>query len=334
MRRCAWKPRNDANSQNASSEIGTIATGKYIGRFAPSPTGPLHFGSLIAAVASFLEARSNNGQWLLRVEDIDPPRAQEGATKLILQALEHYGFEWDGPVTYQSQSRVQHEAALDQLLRTDAAYRCGCSRRDLADAPIGVLGTIYPGTCRNGCNSAETALRVRTNDDPVSFVDALQGKQLQHLQSESGDFIVLRRDGLIAYQLAVVVDDYLQGITDVVRGIDLMDSTPRQIWLQQLLGYPTPDYAHILVATNTADQKLSKSHGAGAIPLDAAGPTLHAALDILQQQPPATLREASLAEIWSWATESWDIGNLVGKTRQSAPDFLYRTANSADNKNP
>ncbi|MGI9200318.1 MAG: tRNA glutamyl-Q(34) synthetase GluQRS, partial [Woeseiaceae bacterium] len=198
--------------------MGTIVTGRdsptnnsYIGRFAPSPTGPLHFGSLIAAVASFLEARRHQGQWLVRVEDIDPPREQDGATDLILKALERYGFEWDGHVSYQSQSRAHHDNALNHLLQSGAAYPCGCSRRDLEAAPVSALGSIYPGTCRSGTNATETAIRVRTTNESVYFSDALQGEQVHHLERESGDFVVLRKDGLIAYQLAVVVDDHLQG---------------------------------------------------------------------------------------------------------------------------
>jgi glutamyl-Q tRNA(Asp) synthetase len=172
-----------------------------------------------------------------------------------------------------------------------------------------------------------------TDNDPVSFSDALQGEQVHHLERESGDFIVLRKDGLIAYQLAVVVDDHLQGITDVVRGIDLMDSTPRQIWLQKLLGYNTPNYLHIPVATNASDQKLSKSHGAAAIPMQGVGATLHAALEILQQQPPEALIKASTREIWAWAKESWDLARLVGKKRLIVPKKLYQSANSRSAEN-
>ncbi|MGI9273110.1 MAG: tRNA glutamyl-Q(34) synthetase GluQRS [Woeseiaceae bacterium] len=286
----------------------------YVGRFAPSPTGPLHFGSLIAAVASFLEARTRGGQWLLRVEDIDPPREQPGATRNILGALEAYGFEWDGPVSYQSASRDQHDDALRLLLESELAYHCGCSRRDLVDAPQSSLGTIYPGTCRRGTDADETAIRVLTNDTAVAFTDGLQGRQSQRLQTESGDFIILRKDGLIAYHLAVVVDDHLQGISDIVRGIDLMDSTPRQLWLQQLLGYDAPNYSHIPVATNKRGQKLSKSFGAGGVLLDQAPATLHAALDLLGQNPPAALAANSLADIWKWALEHWNIAVLAGKT--------------------
>jgi glutamyl-Q tRNA(Asp) synthetase len=301
-------------------------TGPYVGRFAPSPTGPLHFGSLIAAVASFLEARTRGGRWLLRIEDIDPPREQTGATQIILQAMESYGFEWDGPVIYQSNSRSSHDAALATLLAAGSAYRCGCSRRN--------LGPVYPGTCREGTQAAETALRVLTNSAEVSFVDELQGQQTQRLETEFGDFVVLRKDGLIAYQLAVVVDDHLQGITDVVRGIDLMDSTPRQIWLQQLLGYPTPKYVHIPVATNALEQKLSKSHGAGGIPLTDVTSTLHSALATLGQRPPSELANVSVAEIWAWAIENWNIAVLSEQTQIPVAEKLYRLSKTELNKNP
>jgi glutamyl-Q tRNA(Asp) synthetase len=312
---------------SASSETWTIVTGSslpstgaYVGRFAPSPTGPLHFGSLIAAVASFLEARTRGGRWLLRIEDIDPPREQPGATQSILQAMESYGFEWDGSVIYQRDSRGSHDAALAKLLAAGSVYRCGCSRRD--------LGPVYAGTCRAGTEAAETALRVRTNNTEISFVDELQGEQSQRLESEFGDFIVLRKDGLVAYQLAVVVDDHLQGVTDIVRGIDLMDSTPRQIWLQQMLAYPTPNYLHIPVAVNALEQKLSKSHGAGGVPFTDVSNTLHAALATLGQRPPPDLSVASVAEIWDWAIENWNIAVLSKQTQLPVAANVYRLFNT------
>jgi glutamyl-Q tRNA(Asp) synthetase len=246
----------------------------------------------------------------VRVEDIDPPREQAGATKQILKALEIYGFEWDGPVTYQSMSRRSHDEALEILVERGLAYRCGCSRRDLADLPHSSLGVIYPGTCRAGSDASEVAIRIRTSDHVMTFDDQLQGPQSQRLESESGDFIILRKDDLIAYHLAVVVDDHLQAITDVVRGIDLMDSTLRQIWLQQGLGYASPNYLHIPVATNTNKQKLSKSFGAGAISLEHAAETLIAALRVLGQQPPDELNGGSSADIWRWAQKNWNIDVL------------------------
>ncbi len=280
----------------------------YVGRFAPSPTGPLHFGSLVAAVASYLQARVHNGHWLLRIEDIDPPREQPGAADKILSALDLYGFEWHGDVTFQSQNAAGHEAALRSLLDRKQAYRCSCSRADLANAPRGPLGVIYPGTCRGGCRAGDTAIRVRCNNTTITFDDALQGAVSQQLERESGDFIVWRRDGLIAYHLAVVVDD--QGITEVVRGIDLLDSTPRQIWLQQQLGYRTPNYVHIPVITHANGDKLSKLTGAPQISLRNVTQTLVNALSALQQKPPPDLANAALADIWLWAAQNWQLGTI------------------------
>ena len=272
----------------------------------------MHFGSLVAAVASYLQARAHNGRWLVRIEDIDPPREMPGAAASILAALDAYGFEWDDDPTYQSASAEAHGEALSSLLERRLAYRCGCSRKDLAEAPRGPLGTIYPGTCRGGCNAPETAIRLRTNDEPIGFDDALQGAQVQRLESESGDFVIKRRDGLIAYQLAVVVDDDLQGVTEVVRGIDIMDSTPRQIWLQRLLDYATPDYMHFAVITHPDGDKLSKLTGAPGIPVDEPRPLLVGALAALQQHPPDALSTASLDEIWQWATANWAPSSLIG----------------------
>jgi len=286
----------------------------YVGRFAPSPTGPLHFGSLVAAVASYLQAKTLGGQWLLRIEDIDPPREQAGATDTILTALDRYGFEWDGDVIYQSESLDAHEAALASLLAADLAYPCGCSRRDLEGAARSPLGIIYPGTCRNGCEAPETSIRLRTTDTPVAFTDGLQGLQTQNLERESGDFVIRRRDGLIAYHLAVVVDDELEGITEIVRGIDLMDSTPRQAWLQRLLGYRTPRYVHIPVITHPDGDKLSKLTGAAGIPLSDGARVLTAALAALQQAPPKSLGQGGLSEAWQWAMENWRLEAMRGKT--------------------
>jgi len=284
-----------------------------VGRFAPSPTGPLHFGSLLAAVASYLQARSASGSWLVRIEDIDPPREQPESQQQIIAALESYGFEWRGPVLRQSSSEMAHRAAMLRLLDLGLAYHCGCSRSDLADAGTGPLGAVYPGTCRNGCESDITAIRVRTTDEPISFLDGLQGQHRQRLESESGDFIIWRRDGLVAYHLAVVVDDFAQGVTEIVRGSDLLDSTPRQIWLQRQLGYSTPRYLHIPVAVNRAGHKLSKATGAPALPLDNPVPVLVDALQALAQQPPESLRRAKIRDIWDWATENWRIDALLGR---------------------
>lgn len=284
----------------------------YTGRFAPSPTGPLHFGSLLAAMASYLEARSRGGRWLLRIEDIDPPREQPGASAAILRALEVYGFQWDSAVAYQSRNDSTHRRIIARLQESGLAYPCSCSRRDLAGAKAGPLGVVYPGTCRSGATGDDTAIRVKTDDAPVRFRDKLQGFQSQRLESESGDFVILRRDGLIAYHLAVVVDDFAQGVTHIVRGVDLMDSTPRQIYLQRVLGYKTPEYAHIPVAVNASGQKLSKLTGAKALPLDTVGPTLVSALRALEQNPPPDLADAAVESIWRWARDHWNVEALAG----------------------
>jgi len=289
----------------ARPPLSTATQIPYVGRFAPSPTGPLHFGSLLAAVASYLQARTAKGQWLLRIEDIDPPREQPGADKLILSTLEAYGFEWTGQVAYQSDFQDRHRATLERLIAANLAYPCSCSRRDLANVPRGLLGAIYPGTCRSGCGAGDTAIRLRTGDSPIGFVDALQGPQTTRLESQSGDFVIRRRDGLVAYHLAVVQDDADQGVTEIVRGIDLLDSTPRHIHLQKLLKVPTPAYMHIPVAENEAGQKLSKLTGAAAIPTEDPQKTLVRALDALGQETPVALGEERLTDIWSWAIEHW-----------------------------
>lgn len=283
---------------------------QYIGRFAPSPTGPLHFGSLVAAVASFLQAKVNDGRWLLRIEDIDPPREQPGASAAIIRALECYGFEWDGEPIYQSTNHAAHARALELLLTRDRAYRCGCSRRDLADAPRGPLGVIYPGTCRKGCEFDVSTVRLRTDNSRIQFADLLQGKVTQRLERESGDFVIRRRDGLIAYHLAVVVDDEIQGVTEIVRGIDLLDSTPRHIWLQKQLGFKTPHYAHIPVVTHADGDKLSKLTGATGISLNAVEANLLQALTALAQEPPSELASCAVSDIWGWATKNWQLGKL------------------------
>lgn len=297
---------------------------RYVGRFAPSPTGPLHFGSLLAAVASYLQARANRGKWLLRVEDIDPPREQPGAAKRILKALEAYGFEWDGPVSYQSRFAKRHNELVQVLLDRGHAYPCSCSRRDLAGARRGPLGAIYPGTCRNGSGPGDAAIRIRTDNDPIRFVDGLQGEQTQRLEAESGDFVIRRRDGLIAYQLAVVADDHDQGITEVVRGIDLLDSTPRHIHLQRLLEFDTPAYLHIPVAETADGEKLSKMTGAREICLRGVRPVLVRAIDALGQHPPADLADAGLESIWDWATANWRPLALAGQ--KSIPAVKYALA--------
>jgi len=247
--------------------------GEYVGRFAPSPTGPLHFGSLVAALASHMEAKAANGKWLLRMEDLDPPREQPGAADEILRALEKLGLEWDGPVLAQSARFERYQGALDELSRRGLTYPCACTRRELEDSALAIDGSrIYPGTCCQGLAPGKAARtqRLRTHDAPIGFADLIQGWTEQSVGKEVGDFVLLRADGIAAYQLAVVVDDMDQGVTDVVRGADLLDSTARQIHLQRLLGARTPRYAHVPVALNSAGEKLSKQ--TGARPLDLSDP--------------------------------------------------------------
>ncbi|MCX7145123.1 MAG: tRNA glutamyl-Q(34) synthetase GluQRS [Sulfuritalea sp.] len=286
----------------------TSARSIYRGRFAPSPTGPLHFGSLVAAAGSFLEARVRGGEWLLRMEDVDQPRCSMAAAGEIVRALEALGFTWDGEVVWQSRRTEAYAAALEQLKATGRVFPCGCTRRELADSAIAPDGAaIYPGTCRQGLpqGRAPRAWRIAVGDARVSFDDAIQGRTVSDLASEAGDFILLRADGLFAYQLAVVVDDAEAGITHVVRGADLLASTSRQIFLQQCLGVPTPEYAHLPVAVNAAGEKLSKQTLAAAVDCSRPGAALCGVLEFLGQQPPRTLADASVTAIWTWAVENW-----------------------------
>jgi len=266
-------------------------TSTYTGRFAPSPTGPLHIGSLLAATGSYLQARANGGRWLVRIEDLDLPRVVPGAAERILSTLEVFGLHWDGEVLYQSSRFPAYRAALHQL--RNQLYPCGCSRADIRRQAAAVNGvaSIYPGTCRNGLPAGKhpRALRISTGEREISFHDLVQGKQHQNLQREVGDFILRRSDGLIAYQLAVVVDDAAQGVTEVVRGCDLLDSTPRQIFLQELLGFPSPRYAHLPIITNTLGQKLSKQTRAPALDPERPLPALWKVLQLLGQHPPSEL---------------------------------------------
>lgn len=287
----------------------------YRSRFAPSPTGPPHFGSLVAALGSCLDARSQGGEWLLRMEDVDTPRNVPGAADAILRMLDALGFEWDGPVLWQSRRTAAYAAALERLREAGLAYGCACSRKEVADSATrpaidGVLA--YPGTCRAGLphGRAVRAWRLRVHDAAIGFSDRLQGPQVQNLERDVGDFVLLRADGLYAYQLAVTVDDEFQGISDVVRGADLMASTPRQIWLQRCLGYATPRYAHLPVVTNAAGEKLSKQTRAPALRPDQAGAALVAALNFLGQPAPAELARAGVREIWAWALANWSFARI------------------------
>lgn len=291
----------------------------YRGRFAPSPTGALHFGSLVAAVASYLDARTRQGQWLMRMEDLDPPREVPGAADDILRTLEAFGFEWDGPVVYQSQRQEAYRQAAQQLLEQAHAYECACSRREITLAGrMGEEGPIYPGTCRPGLPAGRQprSLRIRTHAGVIGFHDRIQGPVRQSIEKETGDFVIRRADGLFAYQLAVVVDDAWQGITHIVRGADLILSTPRQLYLQSLLGYPSPGYAHLPVVVDDAGNKLSKQAKSMPVDIRRPLPALRAAFLFLHQAPPEE-EPASLDEFWQWALENWDTGRIPG--RRTAP---------------
>ncbi len=302
----------------------------YRGRFAPSPTGPLHFGSLVAALGSYLDARHHQGEWLLRMEDLDPPREVAGAGDRILKTLEAFGLEWDGPVVYQSRRAVLYEDALAQLEQAGQLYGCACTRREIADSAIDPDNSrVYPGTCRAGLPPGRAArtLRVRVHDNSITLTDTLQGQVQQRLGQAVGDFILRRTGGLFAYQLAVVVDDAEQEITHVVRGADLLDSTPRQVYLQQLLEYPTPDYLHLPMAVDTRQDKLSKQTCAPAIDEQQRTATLCQALDFLGQPLPDTASDASPAELLRWAAAHWDRAALpVQRTRAAPPQFQYNPA--------
>jgi glutamyl-Q tRNA(Asp) synthetase len=281
----------------------------YRGRFAPSPTGPLHFGSLVAAVGSFLDARAHAGEWLVRIEDLDRPREVPGAATTILRTLEAFGLYWDGETVYQNLRAELYGQALDRLDAAGNTYPCACSRRDIQQiSAAGATPHIYPGSCRNGLPAGRKArsIRLYTGDVEIHFSDRLHGEVRERLAQSCGDFVLQRADGLFAYQLAVVVDDALQGITDVVRGADLLGSTARQIFLQRLLGLPTPRYLHLPVAANRRGEKLSKQTRAPAISTDRPVETLERVLHFLGQRPVDAPDSASLDEFWQWAIASWD----------------------------
>ena len=281
----------------------------YRGRFAPSPTGELHLGTLLAAVGSYLQARSQQGEWLMRIEDVDTTRRVEGADTALLRALEVFGFEWDGEEVYQSQRTGLYESALESLSEKERVYPCTCSRKQLTEQGE---AQIYTGHCRHRQLpvSEDHALRIRVSNQPISFNDLVMGRHQQQLNDECGDFVIKRRDGLFAYQLAVVVDDAEQGINEIVRGTDLLDSTPRQIYLQQQLGYIQPSYLHLPLLVDELGHKLGKSTGAAALDLKHPATSLHSALMLLGQKPPKELASDDLNTLWQWAIEHWNIESI------------------------
>jgi glutamyl-Q tRNA(Asp) synthetase len=286
-----------------------------IGRFAPSPSGPLHFGSLLAAVASFMQVKHQGGKWLVRIEDIDPPREVAGASDTILKQLEQHGLHWDDNVIYQSNQLAHYFEILTDLKTQQLTYQCECTRHRL-----NLLNSIYDARCHKlNLTDKNTSVRLSIKDslnnlgmksDKINFCDDIMGIYCQSLSQDVGDFVLRRRDGLISYQLAVVIDDHLQGITEIIRGADLIDSTPRQILLQQCLGYKTPAYGHIPVAKNNLGQKLSKQHHAKKLPQGNEYRQLWLALDWLRQSPPPELRDACVNDIISWGIKHWDINKI------------------------
>lgn len=298
----------------------------YIGRFAPSPTGPLHFGSLVSALASYLDAHHNGGQWLVRMEDLDPPREQPGAAEAILQSLADHGLQWHGEVVYQSQRLDLYQDYLTQLQNAGYIYACDCTRQHLA-----AMGGIYNGHCRSRAVDLHSphALRLKLYDLPAApnlprdqlvFEDLVQGRQKQNLRSEAGDQIVKRKDGFFAYQLAVVVDDIEQKISHIIRGSDLLDVSARQIFLHQLLQalktplllQSVPQFGHVTLAAHSDGQKLSKQNFAPPLDLAIAGPNIWQALRFLRQAPPRELSRANPSELLDWGKKHWQLTNIKG----------------------
>lgn len=301
-----------------------MAVSTYIGRFAPSPTGPLHKGSLLAALASFLDARANNGQWLLRIEDLDPPREVPGAADRILKQLDDHGLHWDGPVLYQSSRLDAYQDALQQLGDAGLLYACYCNR-----ARLRTLGGCYDGTCRANKINSDTATPGKSHatriqipeHSSISLNDLIQGPLFFDL-SKAGDFILRRRDQLPAYQLACSLDDGFQNISHVLRGSDLLDSTPRQIHLLHCLGLQVPDYGHIPVLSNAQGQKLSKQNHAPELVSSKASPNLFDCLHLLAMPAPQELKHSSVQHLINWAIEHWQLNNVPPLTMVAKSDKI------------
>ncbi|WMN86832.1 tRNA glutamyl-Q(34) synthetase GluQRS [Vibrio parahaemolyticus] len=276
----------------------------YVGRFAPSPSGPLHFGSLVAALGSYFQAKANHGAWLVRIEDLDPPREMPGATQAILQALQAYQLHWDGEVVYQSQRHHLYQAQIDTWLENGDAYYCQCTRKQIKQH-----GGFYPGTCRDK-NLKEGAIRLKMTKPIASFFDLKHGTIQIPEQLVNEDFIIKRRDGLFAYNLAVVLDDIDQGVTEVVRGADLIEPTGRQISLYQILGQPEVRYLHLPLAIDNNGNKLSKQNHATAIDIDNPKPALLKAMTFLGFDIPEEIRASDIANILRWGCENWQLEQL------------------------
>ncbi|MDB6086359.1 MAG: glutamyl-Q tRNA(Asp) synthetase [Gammaproteobacteria bacterium] len=278
----------------------------YVGRFAPSPSGDLHLGSLYTAAASYLDARASGGRWLVRIEDLDGPRAQPGSAAGILRTLRQFGFEWDGGVVHQSERTERYVAAIDTLRGRGLTFECSCSRSQLADEER------YPGHCREGPlrPGVPTAIRLRVDPGRIQFADRIQGSFRQDVAAAVGDVVLRRRDQFFSYLLGVVVDDSAQHVTHVVRGADLLDNTPRQIHLQRLLHVDTPSYAHVPVLTEAGGEKLAKSLRSVRLESSSALPQLVAVFGLLGLSPPSDLAAMPLGEAWAWAIGQWKIENV------------------------
>ena len=293
----------------------------YRGRFAPTPSGPLHFGSLVAALASWLEARHAGGEWLVRVDDLDPPREMPGAADAILRQLETFGLHWDGAVRYQSQRHSAYQLAVDALLDSGHAFHCRLTRKQLA-----ALDHNHPGISAAVPAADDTAIRLQVPDRELDYQDGIQGRISNNLHQDGGAFVIRRRDGLFGYQLACALDDADDGITHVLRGADLLDSTLRQRWLLECLGRPAPDYAHLPVVTDGRDMKLSKSAGSEALDPARASLLLTAALRCMGLQPPSDLQGASPATLLAWGTTHYPDHQWPAGRQQPLPDELQATS--------
>jgi len=290
----------------------------YRGRFAPSPTGPLHLGSMLTAVGSYLQAKHNQGKWLVRIEDLDPPREIPGAADSILRTLENFGLYWDDEIVYQSQRHSYYRDALQQLKQQKLLYPCSCSRKSIQEngAVAGEIGLVYPGICRQKKDHIwkNKAIRIMVPHQKLEFNDFIQGNISQQLAKDIGDISLQRADGFYSYHIAVIVDDYLQNITEIVRGYDLLSCTPIQIYLQQCLNYQLPGYIHLPIIVNTNNEKLSKQTGAKSIENESPTSILLLILQLLKQNPPAELKDANKNEILDWAINHWNIRACTAQT--------------------
>lgn len=301
-----------SRSDPGLTTMSDLASNQAAGRYAPSPTGELHFGSLVAALASYLHARSRGAAWYMRIEDLDPEREVTGSAGTLLHALEAFGLTWDGPVLYQSTRGKAYQQALDRLLEEGAAFPCGCTRREVQSGKTGPEGPIYSGTCRYGVPPGRLArtLRVRVDDHVIRFNDGVFGSIEQNLSRAVGDFVVRRGDGHVAYQLAVVLDDAYQNVTEVVRGADLLTSTPRQMLLQSLLGLPHNSYWHVPLLIDADGRKLGKSSGAPLLDVNRPAPLIVSALRVLGQRPPSDLQDAGRDGVLDWAVLHWNAARV------------------------